>query len=155
MAGVPDQRAAGLKVKEGRIREFRTLINAYASGVMVGVSEPILDIDVEIPLTQVSMDLIKTLGTLEPHGEGNPAPILTTRRLMVKSRPQVMGKDTIKFWVTDGRVSVVAVGFGMGADCAGLRMGQAVDIAYTLAIDDWNKAPQPQITLKDIRTLTK
>jgi hypothetical protein len=34
-------------------------------------------------------------------------------------------------------------------------MGQAVDIAYTLGIDDWNKPAQAQILLKDIRSLTK
>ena len=70
---------------------------------------------------------------------------------MVKSKPQVMGKDTLKFWVTDGRTTVSAVGFGMAADFADLRMNQAVDIVYTLGIDDWNKAPQAQIMLKDIR----
>jgi hypothetical protein len=62
-----------------------------------------------------------------------------------------MGKDTLKFWVTDGRTTVSAVGFGMGGEFGDLRMGQAVDIAYTLGIDDWNKAPQAQIMLKDIR----
>ena len=97
------------------------------------------------------MDLVQVIRDLEPFGEGNPAPVFATRRLMIKSKPQLMGKDTLKFWVTDGRTTVAAVGFGMGSEFGGLRMGQAIDIAYSLGIDDWNKAPQAQIMLKDIR----
>jgi single-stranded-DNA-specific exonuclease len=117
--------------------------------------EPTLEIDSELALTEADLDLIKVLEVLEPHGEGNPEPVFVTRRLMVKSRPQVMGRDTIKFWVTDGRVTKQVVGFGMGEDYKGLRQGQAVDIAYSLSIDDWNKSPQAQLTLKDVKVLMK
>ncbi|MBF0122261.1 MAG: single-stranded-DNA-specific exonuclease RecJ [Candidatus Omnitrophica bacterium] len=149
------KRAAGLKLKHERVAEFREKINDFAKGIFQQEPVPTLEIDTELPLTQVSMELVKTVASLEPHGEGNPAPLFATRRLMVKSRPQVLGKDTIKFWVTDGRVSLSVVGFGMGTGCADLRMGQAVDIVYTLGIDDWNKAPQVQLVLKDIRSIIK
>ena len=97
------------------------------------------------------MELVAMMEGLAPFGEGNPAPVFATRRLVVKSRPQLLGRDTLKFWVTDGQVSVSAVGFSMAAEFGSLRMGEAVDIAYTLGIDDWNKAPTAQIMLKDIR----
>jgi len=146
------KRAAGLKVKDGRINELRLKLNEIAKEIFVdGAPDPVLEIDAELPLGDVSMDLVGLLEDLEPFGEANPAPLFATRRLMVKSKPQVMGKDTLKFWVTDGRTTVSAVGFGMGAEFGDLRMNQAIDIAYTLGIDDWNKAPQAQIMLKDIR----
>jgi single-stranded-DNA-specific exonuclease len=147
--------AAGLKVKRENLAEFRSRLNELASGMTTEELEPTLSIDAEVTLKDADLELINTLDILEPHGEGNPEPVFATRRLMVKSRPQMMGKDTIKFYVTDGRVTRQAVGFGMGEDNAHLRMGQAVDIAFTLSIDDWNKAPQAQLTLKDIRVLTK
>ncbi len=147
------QRAAGLRVKDHAIGELRKQLNAFAGSVFAGgMPEQILEIDAELPLASVSMDLVGMVEALEPFGEGNPAPLFATRRLIIKSKPQVMGKDTLKFWVTDGNTTVSAVGFGMGAEFGGLRMGQAVDIAYTLGIDDWNKAPQAQIMLKDIRS---
>ncbi|MBF0387640.1 MAG: single-stranded-DNA-specific exonuclease RecJ [Candidatus Omnitrophica bacterium] len=146
------QRAAGLKLREDRIADFRRTVNLFARDIAAARDlVPVLDIDAEMPFPQVSLEIVKTVESLAPYGEGNPLPIFATRRLLVKSRPQLMGKDTIKFWATDGRVSFSVVGFGMGADCAELRMGQAVDIAYTLGIDDWNKAPQVQLMLKDIR----
>ena len=149
------KRAAGLKVRHERVAEFRERINDFAKGIFQKEPVPTLEIDAELPLSQAGMELVKTVASLEPHGEGNPAPLFATRRLMVKSRPQVLGKDTIKFWVTDGRVSLSVVGFGMGTGCADLRMGQAVDIVYSLGIDDWNKAAQVQLVLKDIRLITK
>jgi single-stranded-DNA-specific exonuclease len=146
------KRAAGLRVKDDRISLFREKINLFAKEVLQGIDlAPVLNIDHELPLALATLELVSLLKDLEPYGEGNPAPLFATRRLMVKSRPQVMGKDTIKFWVTDGRSTVSAVGFGMAAEWRSLRIGQAVDLAYTLGIDDWNKAPQVQIILKDMR----
>ena len=146
------QRAAGLKVRWERIADFRLKVNLFARNVAAARDlTPVLDIDAEMPLPQATMDIVRTVEGLAPYGEGNSVPVFATRRLLVKSRPQVMGKDTIKFWVTDGRLSLSVVGFGMGNDCSELRMGHAVDIAYTLGIDDWNKAPQVQLMLKDIR----
>jgi single-stranded-DNA-specific exonuclease len=147
--------AAGLKVREENLSEFRSRLNLLARDMIAEGQEPTLEIDSELALTEAELDLIKVLEVLEPHGEGNPEPVFVTRRLMVKSRPQVMGRDTIKFWVTDGRVTKQAVGFGMGEDCKHLRQGQAVDIAYSLSIDDWNKSPQAQLTLKDVKVLMK
>ncbi len=147
------QRAAGLRVKDHAIVALRQKLNAFAATVFAGgMPEQVLEIDAELPLASVSIDLVSMVEGLEPFGEGNPAPLFATRRLVIKSKPQVMGKDTLKFWVTDGKTTVSAVGFGMGAEFGSLRMNQAVDIAYTLGIDDWNKAPQAQIMLKDIRS---
>jgi single-stranded-DNA-specific exonuclease len=146
------KRAAGLKVKDQNVVEFRKRVNDFAAKIFVdGAPDLVLEIDAELPITDVSMGLVGAIEGLEPFGEGNPAPLFATRRLMVKSKPQIMGKDTLKFWVTDGRTTVSAVGFGMGAEFGDLRMNQAIDIVYTLGIDDWNKAPQAQIMLKDIR----
>lgn len=146
------KRAAGLRVRDIKVADLRKRLNVFAEGVfMDGAPVPVIEIDCELPLSAVNMDLVAIVGQLEPFGEGNPMPIFGTRRLMVKSRPQTMGKDTIKFWVTDGRVTVSAVGFGMATAYADLRMGNPIDIVYTLGIDDWNKAPQVQIMLKDMR----
>ncbi|MBF0618976.1 MAG: single-stranded-DNA-specific exonuclease RecJ [Candidatus Omnitrophica bacterium] len=150
------ERAAGLKLQSSRIVEFRTMVNTFAAEALAGKDiVPTLLLDAELPINHATMDMVMTLESLAPHGEGNPAPIFGTRRLMVKSRPQTMGKDTIKFWVTDGKETLSAVGFGMATEYGSLRMGQAIDIAYTLGIDDWNKTPVPQIMLKDLRILTK
>lgn len=144
--------AAGLTIRQENINHFRKLINEFA-GTMLKVRDlvPSLDIDQEIPLSSLSLDLAETLVALEPFGEGNPVPVFCSRGLVVKSHPAVMGRETLKFWVTDGETTVSAVGFGMAKYRDLVRLGQTVDLAYEISIDDWNKAPTVQLQLKDIK----
>ncbi len=146
------KRAAGLRLKEEHVDAFRLAINDVAKGTMTEEAlVPSLDIDCEIPLSSIDLDLVDIISSMEPHGEGNPAPIFCTRGLTVKTVPAVMGKDTLKFWVSDGNKTCVAVGFGMGSMKDLVRLGQKVNVAYGLGIDDWNKAPVVQLNLKDIQ----
>lgn len=144
--------AAGLTIKAENIAAFRQLINDVANQILeVKQLIPTIFIDCEIPLANITMDLIKVLEAMEPFGEGNPAPIFCSRNLTVKSRAQVLGKDTLKFWVSDGDCALSAVGFGMARYQGLIRPNEKVDLAYEISSDDWNKAPTPQLKLKDIR----
>ena len=62
-----------------------------------------------------------------------------------------MGKDTLKFWVTDEQFTISAVGFGMAKYSGLIKPGERIDLAYQITLDEWNKAPTPQLILKDIR----
>jgi len=145
--------AAGLTIKTANIEKFRTLINDFAKTSMVAEDLiPALNIDCEIPVSTLNMDLVEMIDSLEPYGEGNPAPVFCSRGLIVKTPPQVMGKETLKFWVTDGKVTVSVVGFGMATKYASLiKPNQKVDLAYQLGIDDWNQQPTVHLKLKDIK----
>ncbi|MDO8580842.1 MAG: single-stranded-DNA-specific exonuclease RecJ [Candidatus Omnitrophota bacterium] len=144
--------AAGLTIKEENVTTFRNMINEVAQKVLENVTlVPTISIDGEVPLNRLNLSLHEVLDTMEPFGEGNPEPIFCTRNLTVLSAPQVMGKETLKFWVTDGNVSISAVGFGMAKFREMIQVKSVVDLAYTLIIDDWNKTPTVQLRLKDLR----
>ncbi len=146
------EHAAGLTIKRENIDSFREAINRFAHEVMdVRLLAPTLDIDCEIPIAQVNMELIKTIEVLEPYGEGNPSPVFCSKRLTLKSTPLVMSRDTLKFWVSDGKVTVQAVGFGMAKFYGMIAHAKSIDIAYQVSIDDWNKEPAVQLELKDIK----
>ena len=144
--------AAGLTIKEENIDPFRSLINAVAYETLeVKKLIPTLTIDCEIPLSSINMKLAEVINSMQPFGEGNPLPVFCSRQITVKSHPAVLGKNTLKFWVTDGNASISVVGFGM-ADLKGMvKIGNKIDLAYEIAIDDWNKAPTPQLMLKDMK----
>ena len=144
--------AAGLTIKEENIDPFRRGINKLADRLLeLKKLTPVLAIDCEIPLNTVNMELAQIVESMEPFGEANPAPIFCSRKLDVVGYPRIMGRDTLKFWVTDGQTSISAVGFGMADEADLIRQGKPIDLAYELAIDDWNKAPETQLKLKDIR----
>ena len=144
--------AAGFTIKEDNIGSFIEGINDVASDELVDKRlEPILNIDCEISLDVISLDFIKRMMVLEPYGQGNPSPCFCMHGVTVNSSPQVLGRNTIKFWVSNGQCSLSAVGFGMGDCVQDLYKGKVIDIAFELSIDDWNKSPVPQILLKDIK----
>ncbi len=144
--------AAGLTIKEENIDPFRALINDIAQETLeVKKLLPTLRIDCEIPLSSINMELAEIIDSLEPFGEGNPPPIFCSRGVRVKSRPVVLGKNTLKFWVEDGDYSISAVGFGMAEYKALVQIGQKIDLAYEISIDDWHKAPTTQLILRDVR----
>jgi single-stranded-DNA-specific exonuclease len=146
------KQAAGLTIKEENIAAFTQLINRFAQGVMpVKDLIPQLVVDAEVPLSQMTMAFAHSLDCLEPFGEGNPAPAFAIRRLKVKGAPVVLGRDTLKLWLTDGVITVSAIGFGMARYRDFLYAGQRVDVAFELSIDDWRHPPEVQFKLKDIR----
>ena len=146
------KRAAGLRLKYDNIEVFRQAINDFAQQALPQEKFiPSMEIDCEVPLSIIDLNLLETISSMEPHGEGNPTPVFCSRSLTVKSPPIVVGKDTIKFWVSDGVKNISAVGFGMGSFKDMVKLGGQVDLAYTLSIDDWNKAPVVQLMLKDIK----
>ena len=146
------KRAAGLRLKQDNIENFRQAINDFARTILPQEKFiPSLEIDCEIPFSEIDLSLVEIISSMEPHGEGNPTPVFCSKGLTVKSPPSLMGKDTIKFWVSDGNKTLSAVGFGMGSFKDMIKVGAQVDLAYTLGIDDWNKAPIVQLMLKDIK----
>ena len=144
--------AAGLTIRLDKIDPFRSLINEVAEKT-IGLEDlmPSIAIDSEIPFSNLTLDLVDMIAQMEPFGEGNPEPVFCSRHLMVKSPAVVLGKDTLKFWVTDGQKTLSAVGFGMAEYKPLIKVGQPIDLAYQLTIDDWNKAPTLQLKLKDVK----
>lgn len=146
------QYAAGLTLKRENIETFKQRINEIAFEWMSQEDlTPSLRIDCEIPLSGVTMDLVKIIQQLEPYGEANPEPLFCTRGLIVKSPPAILGRGTIKFWVTDGQRVFSAVGFGMEAYRPIAQVGRSIDVAYKVSIDDWNKPATVQLELKDMK----
>lgn len=144
--------AAGLTIKQEKIDPFREMINAIAQRILeVKKLTPSITIESEIPLISIDEQLAETIESLQPFGEGNPQPVFCSRRLTVKSYPQILGRGTLKFWVEQAGKTISAVGFGMEKYAGLIRPGEEIDLAYEITIDDWNKAPQAQLRLKDIK----
>ena len=146
------QFAAGLTIREEKIDLFQKALNEFAGRHLTPeLLTPTLELDSEIALVDVNMDLVKSIETLEPYGEGNPLPLFCSRRLSVKTPPALLGRDTLKFWVTDGLVTFSAVGFGMGRYFDLVTRNSEIDLAYHLTVDTWNKEPTVQLKVKDIK----
>lgn len=93
--------AAGLSMKAENIDLFREKINAICTLTEEDMEEKIL-IDVPMPFSYATPELIEELNLLEPFGMGNPKPVFAQREVRFLSM-RIMGrnKTMAKFTVMD------------------------------------------------------
>ncbi|MCM8789756.1 MAG: hypothetical protein NC916_01860, partial [Candidatus Omnitrophica bacterium] len=143
--------AAGLVINRGRINEFKQTINRLAhERLRLEDLLPRVDIDMELKLTDLTFETVSELECLEPYGAGNPEPLFYTKGLMLKGEPQVLGRDTLKFWVTDAEVTYPAIGFGIAELKDELLEAKNFDLVYTPVIDDWRDEMSVILEIEDI-----
>jgi single-stranded-DNA-specific exonuclease len=96
--------AAGLSVQPGKIDALRERLNELAQRTLKpGDLQPLLRLDTEAGLEEITLDMLRELSRLNPTGQGNPGLQFCARNL-VHARPlQRIGADRkhVKLWVTD------------------------------------------------------
>jgi len=143
--------AVGLTITSDNIEAFRNKINRLAKEkLLLEDLLPSLDIDTELSLSDLNQEIITEFEGLEPFGIGNPEPLFYTRNLKVRGEPQVLSRDTLKFWVTDGRITSAAIGFGMASFKDSITCADSFDLVYTPRIDDWQGRESVLLEGKDI-----
>lgn len=143
--------AVGLVIDKDSIEEFRKNINRLAKEKLrIEDLLPGLDVDMELSLPDLDADLITQLEALEPFGAGNPEPLFYTRNLKLKGQPQLLSRNTLKFYVTDGLVTHQAIGFGMSNFKDSLMSADYLDLAYIPRIDSWQGEDSVILEVEDI-----
>ncbi len=144
--------AAGLSIERKNIKEFRQLLNAVAKESFKNeMLAPVLEVDAQIPFSLISEELLSLIDTLSPFGEGNRRPVFVSKNLIVKTKPVLAGKNSIKFWVSDGEWTFEAIGFGLADFMELVSNAPRIDMAYCLGWDEWNPHNSLQLEIKDIK----
>ncbi len=143
--------AAGIIINKENIEDFKNKINRLAKDrLRLEDLIPSLDIDMELKLADLNEGIISELEQLEPFGTGNPEPLFYTRNLRLKGEPQVLSKYTLKFWVTDGKITYQAIGFGMSGFKDALLAAESFDLVYSPEIDNWQGDEKIILEIRDI-----
>ncbi len=144
--------AVGFTIDIGNTVIFRQMINTVASEV-IGPEDliPKVDIDMEIPLSNLSQKLIEEIELLGPFGSCNPQPIFLSRNLSLKGDPVCVGKDSLRMWVTDQRITCEAVLYN-SRDLLppGLKEGK-LHLAYSPSIYHWQGESSIRLKVEDIK----
>ena len=68
--------AAGLRIQESRIDDFRDTFIEYCNEKLTGSDlKPRLRLDAEVPLSALDMSTVEQILALGPFGAGNPPPV--------------------------------------------------------------------------------
>ena len=143
--------AAGLSVVPEKIDLLRDRLNDLARRRLQPEDfHPPLRLDAEIGFRDLNSDLLRELETLKPTGMGNPAVQFCSRNLTYRKPPQRIGtgKQHVKLWVTDGRVTHEAVWWNVGS--GSLPVG-TFDLAFAPSLNEYNGQTTVQLKVLDWR----
>ena len=144
--------AAGLSIRRGKLGEFRRRINDRANEAFgKGEPERVLDIDLELKPAEITMRLANELYLLEPYGAGNALPVFETDHLVITELTRLSNGKHTRLTVSGGGNSFTALLFGKPSDELGFSVGDAVDLAYNLDVNEFRGRSAVQLLVKDIR----
>ncbi len=142
--------AAGFTIKNSNISQLKShLIDLAQIQLSESSRLPVLDIDAEVHLEDLSNALYKETQKLEPTGAGNPVPVFLTRNLKA-IKPKRIGKNSnhLKMVVTDGNRSFDAICFGLGD--LFFNLPPAFDIVYNLTVNEYLGSKTLQLQVIDL-----
>jgi single-stranded-DNA-specific exonuclease len=141
--------AAGLSIAAKKIGELRRLLNEHAAHVMKDEDlRPRVRIDAVVRLDELDAEFFEQLERLEPCGQNNPEPTFATLCVRLRGAPRVVGKDHLKFYVTDGESSAEAIWWRMAE--RELPSG-AMDVAFNAELHEYRGEQTVQLKVRDIR----
>ncbi len=143
--------AAGFTVRNENLDALVARLRSIATRELGGRDlRPSLSADAEVPLARLTFEMLKQLEQLQPTGYGNPEPVFISHKVKVQSS-RAVGADGkhLKLSLTDGRVTVDAIGFRLGGLLPNLP--PLVDVLYTFEVNEYNGRASLQLNLKDIK----
>jgi len=111
-----------------------------------------LKIDCELPFSVITQGLYDSLRQLSPFGMANPEPVFMSKNVKVIDM-RVVGSDGkhLKLRVSQGENIFDAICFGMGELNDKVKIGNQIDIAYSIDENVWNGNKKLQLKIKDIQ----
>lgn len=138
--------AAGFTIETANISKFKTQISKLAAEkITADMLERSLRVDCEIDLSVLNMDLYEQLQKFAPFGLGNPEPTFASSGVL----------DSYRLVGADGRhLKMVvsgfdAIAFNQGYRAAELKVGEKLNLAYTLDLNTFNGSQTLQLKVKD------
>lgn len=144
--------AAGFSIETDKISEFRLKINDIGNKLLSDeVLERKLKIDMELNFKNIDIDLVNELKKFEPVGQGNYSPVFMTKGVLIMESKLVgtEGKH-LKLKLLKDDVSLEAIAFGFGTTHK-IKVGEKIDIAYSIEENVWNNKTSIQLKIKDIK----
>jgi len=97
--------ACGFAMPAANVAELRARLDAFARARLTPADfDPILDLDGELDLTEITPELFHALQLLEPYGMGNPEPVFAAHAVQLAAPPRILKDKHVKLKLKSGRV---------------------------------------------------
>ncbi|MCC6579508.1 MAG: single-stranded-DNA-specific exonuclease RecJ [Phycisphaeraceae bacterium] len=146
--------AAGMKLPSSNLDAFRDAIVTRVNELLtVEDLQPVVDIDADCTLSDLTLPMLKHIHRLAPYGRDNPSPMLCVRGATVTHPPTRTGSQsqhlnlTLRHASTHGR----AVGFRLGHLAPRIAAGDTLDLVVAARIDKWQGRETVDLHISDLR----
>ncbi len=143
--------AAGLVIDEGSIDDFRKAFDFYVGSTTTEDQRlPVLQVDAEVSLAELTLDLLDSYELLEPFGNANPLPVFMSRHIYPSEPPKKVGGNHLKLILRQGMTERDAIFFNGAA----FKLPEPPwDIAFTIDRNVFRGRTSLSISIQDIRSL--
>jgi len=143
--------AAGLSLKRGNIDAFRESINKCAKEIL-GDKKPevFLDIEAKLELSDITISNIDDTMLLEPFGAANPQPLFAIENVKIADMVLLSGGKHTKMLLSSEDSAVSALFFGANLENSGINVGDIVNVAASMNINEFRGERTPQLICRDI-----
>ena len=145
--------AAGLKLTESHFPTFAQRFEERCRTTLTAEHlQKVLVIDAEVPLGVLSVPVVNEIQQLEPHGMGNPRPLLLASQVRIMGEPRIVGelKNHLQLRMVQGNSQIKAIGWNMAEKARELTANASCSIVFHPSINEWNGRRDVQLELKDL-----
>ena len=142
--------AIGINIKKENFENFKDKLEEIATQKHIEDIVPILKIDAQVSLDEISKDMVDSLKELEPFGEENKTPLFVFKNLKIDSIRALSEGKHLKLTLKDSKNIVNAIGFNLGELTNEYKIDDRVDVVGNLEINSFNGMENIQINIKDI-----
>src|SRR5579862_2083001 len=95
--------ACGFAMPSANVDDLRAKLDAFARTRLTTADfDPILDLDAELDLSEITPELFQALQLLEPYGMGNPEPVFAARGVQLAAPPRILKDKHVKLKIKGG-----------------------------------------------------
>ena len=142
--------AAGVTLAQENVAEFSEMINAYADSIGE-MPYPTLNIDLKLNPFGITPELVRELEYLQPYGAGNPQPLFGLYNMQIAGINAVGGGKHLRLSVCRGEQYLTVMYFSHTKDDFTFSLGDSVDLAVTLDINEYNGYENVSVVVRDIK----
>ena len=161
--------ACGFAMPSANVARLGAELDAFARTRLTAADfDPVLDVEAELDLTEITPALFQMLSLLEPYGAGNHEPVFTARNVRLIAPPKILKDKHIKLKLKANGNAVGeelrtekrelrsvfdAIGWNMAERLqqSPLLAGDAIDIAFTIGHNDHPDFGGLELSLRDFK----
>jgi len=142
--------AVGVALKKDKYNKFKEKFEEIAINQNIKDIIPVIKIDGVITSKDIKAKTIKELENLEPYGEKNKKPIFVYKNLKIDSIRALSEGKHLKLILKDDNFLINAIGFNLGYLSEEYTIGDKIDVAGVLELNNFGNQEVVQINIKDL-----